>query len=741
MFWHPEQVAPFRRAGESLVLLVTTRRPSVLSGVSKKLFLVDEMHADEARAVLAYGLDALTPSLVDELAEACGNMPLLLRLANRTAEALVSTGKSQDEAARLVLARLRAQFDGAGGLDPADPGQFERAVSASLELAFDLLPPGGRERFAELGVFAEEEQVPVELVARYWGVTCGLEGTEARLLCRDLADLSLIGLSSERGALRLHDVYRDLLRAELGGRLPQLHTDLVQAVAQALPPAEPFPGSGYAGPALWESPDGYVSDHLVEHMVAAGQRGQAEALASDLRWISARLRRRGANAPLRDLARVGTATAAERSSDLSKIFHLLRPAAIDRALPAILASRLADVPAWSEQAAALTEDPGLRPLLVNGWLPADASEPAMLRTFLGISTPVTAVALSHDTGMLAIGTRYGAQITDLDNGTRRTVLTTSSWFVERVAGLCFSEDDARLAAVTSAPRLKVADLAAVKRLRHTSIAQSVLNPGGIGFAQDGSWLDPSSLTSNVFLRAPFNHEIRCRFKSGGPWKSPALGLGRTWLAAIKQAEADEAWVWDLGTGEPRTRLEGHEGKVTALVPSPDGTLLASSGEDATVRLWDTATWNQHAVLRGHEGPVTVLAYSQDGRWLASSGFDGIIRFWSPQAPHAQLAAYAGHSGPVTALAVAVDGTRIVSGGADGTVRIWQAPGARTPAPAHETRAIRSFSVPAYTDASSRRSLTSIKRRKGSISRHWYPSPAKPADLDAGMTVITRRYEG
>jgi WD40 repeat protein len=746
--WHPEQVAPFRRPGQCLVLLVTTRRPAVLPGTSE-LFQVDEMRREEAHAVLAYDLDALTPGVAGELTEACGNWPLLLRLANRTAAALVSTGKLPDEAARLVLARLRAQgpagLDNAGSLDLADPGQCERAVSASLELAFDMLPPGGRERFAELGVFAEDEEIPVELVTRYWNATGGLEDTEARMLCRALADLSLLSLSGERdGALRLHDVYRDLLRAELGGRLPQLHAQLVQAAAQDLPAAKPFPGSGYTGPTWWESLDGYVSDHLIEHMAAAGERGQAESLTSDLRWISARLRGGGAGAPLRDLACTGTATAAERSSDLSKNFHLLRPAAVDRALPAILASRIAGVPAWSEQAAALTRDPGLRPLLVNGWAPADAADPAMLYTFPSTWTPVTAVAFSHDTGALAVSTKDDIEIIGLADGTRTAL--TASGLAAPVVGLFFSNDGTRLAAINETARLRIIDYGAKRTLRlpgrprsGTSVERWI-TPGGTSFAQDGSWLGSTGFNPKACLRKPFSYEISYQFEHDGPWKSPVLGPERAWLAAIKQAEPDEAWVWDLGTGEPRTRLDGHEGKVVALALAPDGAVLASSGDDATVRLWDTATWSQRAVLRGHEGPVTAVVYDPDGKWLASSGADGIIRFWSPHAPHTQLVSYSGHSGPVKALAAAPDGTRIASGGADGTVRVWQVPGARTPASAPPAQGARNFSVPSYADGSSRKLLSSISTKRGTISTYWYPSPAKP-DSDGDPTLISRRFEG
>ena len=79
-------------------------------------------------------------------------------------------------------------------------------------------------------------------------------------------------------------------------------------------------------------------------------------------------------------------------------------------------------------------------------------------------------------------------------------------------------------------------------------------------------------------------------------------------------------------------LRGHRGAVGTIAWSPDGSLLATSSKDGTVRIWDGASYRHLYTITGHEGGARAAVFDRHGRVLATgndtnAGDNGTICLW------------------------------------------------------------------------------------------------------------------
>lgn len=141
---------------------------------------------------------------------------------------------------------------------------------------------------------------------------------------------------------------------------------------------------------------------------------------------------------------------------------------------------------------------------------------------------------------------------------------------------------------------------------------------------------------------------------------------------LASAHGPYVQLWDTETWRPvGDFMEGHTADVKSVAFSPDGTLIASSAADQTIRLWDIET--RKAVgkpMRGHEGIVMPMAFSPDGSRIVSGGADKTIRLWDVASGDQVGEPLRGHIAEVLSVAFSPDGKFIASGGADATVRFW-----------------------------------------------------------------------
>lgn len=140
-----------------------------------------------------------------------------------------------------------------------------------------------------------------------------------------------------------------------------------------------------------------------------------------------------------------------------------------------------------------------------------------------------------------------------------------------------------------------------------------------------------------------------------------------------------ARVLSKTTGENLGRLLGHNGFVTCVDYSPDGSLIATGSKDRAVMLWDSTRGDRLQTLKGHGREITSLRFSRDGRKLLTASKDRTARLWNtklkdpdPGARSSSRELDRRHALEISDASFNNDGTLLVTSSKDGTAILWNA---------------------------------------------------------------------
>lgn len=159
------------------------------------------------------------------------------------------------------------------------------------------------------------------------------------------------------------------------------------------------------------------------------------------------------------------------------------------------------------------------------------------------------------------------------------------------------------------------------------------------------------------------------------WLPGEMGDGHL---AIGTAEGSTE-IWDVATTRALRRMDGHSARVSALAWNTH--IVSSASRDSTVIHHDVRV-RDHAVgscIGGHSQEICGLAWSPDGSTLASGGNDNLVCLWNAsttgtrsQAPDRTLV---DHCAAVKALAWCPHERNLLATGAgtaDRSIKLWNA---------------------------------------------------------------------
>jgi WD40 repeat protein len=123
----------------------------------------------------------------------------------------------------------------------------------------------------------------------------------------------------------------------------------------------------------------------------------------------------------------------------------------------------------------------------------------------------------------------------------------------------------------------------------------------------------------------------------------------------------------------RNEFSEHDAPVRSISFSPDGEIIASSGEDGSIRLWNLLD-NSNKVIdpkKVAQGSVLSMSFSPKEKNIATGGEDGTVRFWNQTGGEIGSPLKAYHQGKITSISFSPNGEFIATSASNKSpVKLW-----------------------------------------------------------------------
>ncbi len=336
------------------------------------------------------------------------------------------------------------------------------------------------------------------------------------------------------------------------------------------------------------------------------------------------------------------------------------------------------------------------------------------RILKGHKGTVRAVAFSRDGKWLASGSGDKTiKIWNMENGEERTTLKGHEGAVRAIS---FTPDGLTVASGSEDNSVRIWDVATSKEkanIKQNDIVTCV------AFSPRGTLLASAGMEQNIYIHDPVTGAARTilpgstdivtalafspdaqtlltvgldstvlRWNGTFPPVTPKLTYndhtGQVWFAALSPDGTILASAGDdkkvvlrrLGSSVSLPSLKEPSANTLSIAYSADGKLMATSHFDNTIRLWEMPSGKLKNTLNAHQFQVYKVAFSPDGKTLASAAGvygdedPGELKLWDVETGKEKDLALNDHTGPLFGVAFSPDGKILASCSGDGTVKLW-----------------------------------------------------------------------
>ncbi len=138
---------------------------------------------------------------------------------------------------------------------------------------------------------------------------------------------------------------------------------------------------------------------------------------------------------------------------------------------------------------------------------------------------------------------------------------------------------------------------------------------------------PSLMAQRILMDAAYSPGARQKYEianlfSGTTGSVTAIASSPDGKTILLGFEGGQIIVWETGSSQEFSLLQGHSAKVNDIEIDHDGLVAVSVGDEMQAIVWDLRAGKKLRRLNGHSGIIRAVDISQDGRFVVTGGFSG-----------------------------------------------------------------------------------------------------------------------